>query len=146
VPLSRFGFRPTERFLYEYDFTAGWQVEVRVETVIEEASCEGYGIPVCIAGQEPGPPDGCGGPRLYAERRRDATSWDMATGMNAVVGVLRRVADGDDAVLADPERFPDFKHAVSRLRSREPFLAEAFPRAAINVALRQAFTTTRGFP
>jgi hypothetical protein len=23
VPLSRFGFRSTERFLYEYDFTAG---------------------------------------------------------------------------------------------------------------------------
>jgi hypothetical protein len=28
VRLAQFGFRPTERFLYEYDFTAGWQVEV----------------------------------------------------------------------------------------------------------------------
>src|SRR5277367_4407260 len=27
VPLSRFGLRPTERFLYEYYFTAGWQIE-----------------------------------------------------------------------------------------------------------------------
>jgi len=50
-------------------------------------------------------------------------------------------ADGDDAVLADPETFSDFEHAVSRLRSREPFLVEAFPRDAINAALRQAFTT-----
>ena len=25
VPLSWFGFRPTERFWYEYDFVAGWQ-------------------------------------------------------------------------------------------------------------------------
>ncbi len=33
VPLSQFRFRPTERFLYEYDFTAGW----RVEKIIEEA-------------------------------------------------------------------------------------------------------------
>src|SRR3954447_19830432 len=24
VPLSRFQFQPSERFLYEYDFTAGW--------------------------------------------------------------------------------------------------------------------------
>src|SRR5450759_1275840 len=55
VPLSQFGFRPTERFLYEYGFTAGWQVEVRVEKVIEEAPCEGNGIPVCVAGREPGP-------------------------------------------------------------------------------------------
>ena len=66
--------------------------------------------------------------------------------MDAIVAILRRVADGDDAVLADPETFSDFKQAVSRLRSREPFLAEAFPRAAINVALRQAFTIVRGSP
>jgi hypothetical protein len=146
VSLSQFGFRPTERFLYEYDFTAGWQVEVRVEKVIENAPCENHRIPVCAAGREPGPPDGCGGPRVYAERRRDAVSWEMATDMDAVVAVLRRVADGDDTVLADPETFSDFKHAVPRLRSREPFLAEAFPRAAINAALRQAFTTVRGSP
>jgi Plasmid pRiA4b ORF-3-like protein len=146
VPLSQFGFHPTERFLYEYDFTAGWQVELRVEKVIEEAPCESHSIPVCVAGREPGPPDGCGGPQAYAERRRDAVSWDMATDMDAVLAVLRRVADGDDAVLADPETFSDFKHAVSCLRSREPFLAEAFPRDAINTALRQAFTIVRGPP
>ena len=56
--------------------------------------------------------------------------------MDAVSAVLCRVADGDDAVLADPETFAGFKQAVSRLRSREPFLAEAFTRAAINAALR----------
>src|SRR5271157_3521197 len=26
-------------------------------------------IPVCIAGRQAGPPDGCGGPQAYAERR-----------------------------------------------------------------------------
>jgi hypothetical protein len=31
----------------------------------------------------------------------------MATDMDAVVAVLRRVADGDDAVLADPETFSE---------------------------------------
>ena len=143
VRLARFGFRPTERFLYEDDFTAGWQVEVRVEKVIEERLCESHLIPACLAGQEPGPPDGCGGPQAYAERRRDAVSWDMATDLDAVSAVLCRAADGDDAVLADPETFAGFKQAVSRLRSREPFLAEAFPRAAINAALRQAFTIVR---
>jgi hypothetical protein len=69
VPLSRFGFRPRERFLYEYDFTDGWQVEVRVEKVIDEAPSEDTLIPMCMAGLEPGPPDGSGGPRIYAERR-----------------------------------------------------------------------------
>jgi hypothetical protein len=144
VRVAQFGFRPTERFLYEYDFTAGWRVEVRVEKVIEEAPCESHLIPAYLAGRELSRLDGCGGPRAYAERRRDAVSWDMATDMDAVAAVLRRVADGDDAVLADPETFSDFKQAVSRLRSREPFLAEAFPSAAINAALRQAFIIVRG--
>jgi hypothetical protein len=144
VPLSHFGFRPTERFLYEYDFTSGWQIEVRVESVIPLAPGENHRIPICVAGRGPSPPDGCGGPGVYAERRRDAVSWETATDMDAVVAVLRRLADGDDAVLADPETFPDFEQAVSRLQAREPFLADAFPRAAINAALRQAFTTVRG--
>ena len=51
--------------------------------------------------------------------------WEMSTDVNAVVAVLRRVADGGDAVLADPQTFPDFEHTVSRLRDREPFLAPA---------------------
>src|SRR5271165_3604405 len=111
VPLSQFRFRPTERFLYEYDFTAGWQIEVRVESVIPGAPGGNHRIPVCVAGREPRPPDGCGGPRLYAERRRDAVGWEMATDMDAVVAVLHRVADGDDAVLADPETFSEFEHS-----------------------------------
>jgi Plasmid pRiA4b ORF-3-like protein len=102
VPLSQFGFRPTERFRCEDDFTAGWRVEVRVEKVIGEAPRESHRIPVCAAGRKRGPLNGCGGPRAYAERRRDAVSWDMASDMDAVVAVPRRVADGDDAVLADP--------------------------------------------
>jgi hypothetical protein len=146
VPLSRFGFRPTERFLYEYDFTDGWQVEVRVEKVIDEAPSEDTLIPICMAGREPGPPDGSGGPRIYAERRLDAVGWHLTEDMKTVGAVLLRLAVGDDTALADPETFSDFKQAVSRLKLREPFLAVAFPRAAINAALRQAFTTARGSP
>jgi hypothetical protein len=144
VRLAEFGFRPSERFLYEYDFTAGWRIEVRVEKVIEGPTCESHLVPACVDSREPGPPDGCGGPRAYAEQRREAVSWDMAIATAAVAAVLRRVADGDDTVLVDPGTFSDLKRAMSRLRSREPFLAEAFPRAAINAALRQAFTIVRG--
>jgi hypothetical protein len=146
VPLSWFRFRATERFLYEYDFTAGWQVEVRVEKMIPAAPGEIQQIPVCIAGREPGPPDGCRGPRDHAERRQDLTGREMADDMDAVVAVLRRIADGDDAVLNDPRVFSDFRDTVFRLKAREPFLAGAFPRTEINTALRQAFATARSFP
>ena len=146
VPLSRFKFQPTERFLYEYDFTDGWQIEIRVEKVIDEALSDEKLIPLCMAGREPGPPDGSGGPRTYAEQRLDTVSPYLTEDMRTVGDVLIRLADGDDNALADPETFSDFKQAVSRLKSREPFSAVAFPRAAINAALRQAFTTKRGSP
>jgi hypothetical protein len=50
VPLSRFALRPSERFLYEYDFTAGWQIEVRVERVTSVAPDACHRIPVCVGG------------------------------------------------------------------------------------------------
>ena len=84
VPLAWFRFRATERLLYEYDFPAGWQVEVRVEKVIPAASGEIHHIPVCIAGREPGPPDGCDGPRDHAKRRHDMAGREMAHDMDAV--------------------------------------------------------------
>ena len=56
------GSAPRSASSTSYDFTAGWQVEVRVERGIEEAPRESHRIPVCVAGREPGPPDGCGGP------------------------------------------------------------------------------------
>ena len=63
--------------------------------------------------------------------------------MAAVAGVLQRVIDGDAAVLDDPETRFDYEHAVSRLKAREPFLADGFSRASINAALRQVFTAPR---
>jgi hypothetical protein len=32
--LADLGLRPRERFLYEYDFTDGWQHDVRVERML----------------------------------------------------------------------------------------------------------------
>jgi hypothetical protein len=146
VPLSRFGFRPSERFLYEYDFTAGWQIEVRVERVISATPGASHCIPVCVDGRGVSPPDNCGGPRAYAEQRRDALGWPLAADVDAVVAVLQRVADGDDTVLDDPAERCDFERAVPRLKAREPFLAEKFSRVSVNAALREAFTAARGSP
>ena len=146
VPLSRFGFRPSERFLYEYNFTAGWQIEVRVEHVISATPGAIHRIPVCVGGRGASPPDNCGGPRAYAEQRRDALGWPMADDVDTVVAVLQRVVDGDTAVLDDPAERSDFERAVSRLKAREPFLAEGFSRTSVNAALRQAFTAARSSP
>ncbi|MCW2239648.1 hypothetical protein M2351_004278 [Azospirillum canadense] len=55
VPLARFRFRPTERYLYEYDFRAGWQIDIRVETILATVPRQAH--PVCLAGRETSPPD-----------------------------------------------------------------------------------------
>jgi hypothetical protein len=135
VPLSRFGFRPAERFLYEYDFADGWEAEIRVEKVIDEAVSDENLTSRCIAGREPAPPNGSGGPRRYAERRLDTVSPILTDDMRTVGDVLVRIADGDDNALADPETFLAFKEAASRLKSHKPSLAVTFPRAEINAAL-----------
>jgi len=140
VPLSRFQFRPTERFLYEYDFTAGWQIEIRIEKITRHGSCPKP--PFCTAGREPSPPDGCGGPQCYAEQRREVLSGGMADDMDTVFGVLRRVSERDPTVLDDPDERWDFERAVARLEARRPFLSDGFKRTVVNVALRQAFAAT----
>jgi hypothetical protein len=78
VRLTRFGFRLRERFLYEYDFTDGWQHEVRVEAILPLEPRRTY--PVCLAGKRAAPPEECGGPWAYLRlrpwlRRRALATW-----------------------------------------------------------------------
>ena len=142
VPLSRFGFCPSERFLYEYQLH-GWLADRGAGRAGDPG---GSREPLHSRLHRRPParsPDGCGGPFVYAERRRDALGWAMADDMDAVVAILRRVSDGDPTVLDDPDERADFERAVSRLKARTPFLVEEFPLAQVNVALRQAFTAAR---
>jgi len=117
---------------------------VRVERVISVARGAGHRVPFCAGGRGASPSDNCGGPRAYTAQRRDALGWPMADDMDAVVAVLRRVADGDNTVLDDCAERSDFERAVSRLKASEAFLAEGFSRALVNSALRQAFIAARG--
>ena len=67
VHLRQFGFRLRERFLYEYDFTDGWQHEVRIEALRPVEARRSY--PVCLAGERAAPPEECGGPWAYLRLR-----------------------------------------------------------------------------
>ncbi|MHB8620763.1 MAG: IS1096 element passenger TnpR family protein [Chloroflexota bacterium] len=50
---SHLGLRPCEHFLYEYDFTDGWQHDVRVEQIVSLEPGRRY--PVRLGGRR-GPP------------------------------------------------------------------------------------------
>jgi hypothetical protein len=72
MQLADLHFRLNERFLYEYDFRDGWQLQVRIE---QRSAIEAEGpYPVCVGGRWAGPPKDCGGPKGFLERRGHAVS------------------------------------------------------------------------
>jgi hypothetical protein len=70
INLANLHFRVNERFLYEYDFCDLWQHQVRIEKRLEVETSRSY--PVCVGGQWAGPPEDCGGPPAFLDRRASA--------------------------------------------------------------------------
>ncbi|MEV8636194.1 plasmid pRiA4b ORF-3 family protein [Streptosporangium sp. NPDC051023] len=68
VRLTRFGLRTGERFTYDYDFFAGWRLEVRVEQLLTRTPSRRY--PACTGGARQAPPESCRGVREFLELRQ----------------------------------------------------------------------------
>lgn len=65
IELQKFNFRKNEKFLYSYDFTAGWEFEVCLETIDTFKGKKLY--PICISGSGASPDEECGGPDVFSE-------------------------------------------------------------------------------
>jgi hypothetical protein len=65
IKLEEFNFKRNEKFLYSYDFTAGWEFEVRLETIEPPKNKKLY--PICISGSGASPDEECGGPDIFSE-------------------------------------------------------------------------------
>jgi len=87
VRLADLKFHINERVLYEYDFGDLWQHEIRIEhqCVMER----GRTSPLCVGGKWAGPPEDCGGPDAFLERRSDAPF--------RVQGIINEMAEGTRA-------------------------------------------------
>jgi hypothetical protein len=68
VRLAAFGFRPDERFSYEYNFHVPWRHEIRVEQILSPAPDQRY--PICSGGARAVPPEECGGPDDFLALRQ----------------------------------------------------------------------------
>jgi Plasmid pRiA4b ORF-3-like protein len=68
IRLSDLHLRIKERFLYEYDFEAFWQHQIRLEHILPVDSTKMY--PVCIGGARQAPPEWCNGPLAYLEQKQ----------------------------------------------------------------------------
>ncbi len=68
IRLSDLHLRIKERFLYEYDFEAFWQHQIRLENILPFSSIKTY--PQCIGGARQAPPEWCNGPLAYLEQKQ----------------------------------------------------------------------------
>jgi len=68
IQLSDLHLRMKERFLYEYDFHACWQHQIRLERTLPFDPMQTY--PVCIGGARQVPPHWCNGALAYLEQQQ----------------------------------------------------------------------------
>ena len=61
--------REREKFRYEYNFIDRWEHQLRVEKILYPE--QPLTVPICIAGKRSTPPENCGGPLAFQQKRQD---------------------------------------------------------------------------
>ena len=123
IRLGDLGLRPTERFTYRYDFTAGWCLDLRVEQVVP--AVPGRPLPVCTGGRRAGPPEDCGGVHAFLENTQPHHVLTAAIRAAEILGML-----------LDDEDVPRFGEHRDELAGLLPLLGvDRFDRRTLNRAL-----------
>jgi hypothetical protein len=124
VRLADLGLRVSERFVYEYDFTDGWQHDLRVERIILPLDPV-RPSPVCMGGRRAVPPEDCGGPWAFLELRQRYSIISIADQLTELVE--RRLVIGVEAFVHD--------HYEDVLRLLRWLEIDRFDRRAVNLRL-----------
>ena len=122
-----FGLREGERFAYEYNFSAAWRVDLRVEQIT--GAPPGRAYPRCTGGRRAGPPEDWAGPWEFLEQ----------TQPHLVFGATVRAAEISGQLLDAGEHHDLADVGVDReeLAALMPLLGlERFDRRACNQVLR----------
>src|SRR3954451_3481942 len=101
APLSRFRLHRGERFRYEYDFTADWKLDLRLEGVLPFEPDRA--LPSCTGGSRAAPPESCAGALEYLKRLEGHKSHPPLEELTFMAEALRRWLDaqGDRHALGD---------------------------------------------
>ena len=73
VTLAALRFRKGARFIYEYDLNIPWRHEIRIEDRLDPEVRKTY--PICTGGDGACPPEDCGGPESFMDRRNVTTGF-----------------------------------------------------------------------
>ncbi len=135
VSLGELRLRKGARFIYEYDLNIPWEHEVRLEAELPMKSRGVY--PHCVDGQASCPPEDCGGPAAFLERRDAQYSQegieDLATVADFVdLIVLKKQTE----VLKDEAVIDEMRDVLERLEVRHSWQGQPFSRKAVNARLK----------
>ena len=106
-----------------YDLGDLWQHQMRIEKRLEIETSRSY--PVCVGGQWAGPPEDCGGPQAFLDRRA-AASWRVRELLD---DLLEDIKAGDTEALG---------YRIEELQPwQEWLMLHRFDRRRVNRRLRQ---------
>jgi len=127
VRLADLGLRESERFVYEYNFSAAWRVDLRVEQIAFTQPGRPY--PRCTGGRRAGPPEDWDGPWAFLERTQPHLVFGTIVRASEIIGQLLDAGDHHDYSGVGVDR--------EELAALMPLLGlERFDRRACNQVLR----------
>jgi hypothetical protein len=105
VTLTDLKLRRSERFIYEYDFGDDWIHDIRLEATLAADTRKTY--PVCVAGQRAAPPEDCGGPSAFMERRWQYVAIGSGESQEEWDGLIDEMDEEDWDIMSQyhPDRF-----------------------------------------
>jgi Plasmid pRiA4b ORF-3-like protein len=133
VPLSRFRLHRGERFRYEYDFTADWKLDIRLERALPFDPDRA--LPSCIGGSRAAPPEYCAGALDYLKRLDWHRSHVPIDELNIMAEAIRQFLDsnGNRHAIGDLD---ELREAVDRVKAYQDFQPDKFDRRELNRRLR----------
>jgi hypothetical protein len=125
--------------VYEYDFTDGWQHDVRVEQILPIEPGRSY--PVWLGGRRAAPPEDCGGPWAFLELRQQYSAFRIA---QRLLELLQPITGADDRRGEGNEHADDDDHNEELVHLLRWLKIDRFDRRAANRELAQVARTVVG--
>jgi len=109
--------------------------EIRIESICAADPKKSY--PLCTGGSGACPPEECGGPRGYLERRDEADGYGAWQDFGVMAEWLDDLTKRDTTDLTVRDVLTDeVEAAMQRVVAREPYKAGKFLRKLVNQAFR----------
>lgn len=128
--------RQGARFAYEYDLNIPWEHEVRLEDRLPVQPRRHY--PYCVDGHGSCPPEDCGGPAGFLERRDASYSCEAFDDLARMADFLNEVVVKERFELRrDTDLMEEMRDVLERMRMREDWKGRPLACKTVNDALKK---------